>query len=64
MATVTVVEEYACPWCPTRVINVAGGSAMSVFEKHLDEEHAAQIARALRPVPPRPRRRQDRKAIR
>lgn len=64
MDAATVVERYVCPWCPTVVINVVGGSAVSVFEKHLDDEHGPEISRALRPVPPRPRRPRRKKSRR
>lgn len=64
MSTATVVERYACPWCATVVLNVVGGSAMTVFEKHLDDEHGAEISRVVRPVPPRPRRPRRKKSRR
>lgn len=59
MGAVVVTERYSCPWCPTKVIAVEGGSAMAVFEQHLDEHFASQVGETygvIPPVPPRPRR--------
>lgn len=33
---------YKCPWCPTVVVEAALGSAVVVFELHLDEHFAHQ----------------------
>lgn len=38
---------YKCPWCPTVVVEAALGSAVTVFELHLDQHFAtAQLGAA------------------
>lgn len=36
-------ERFTCPWCPTVIIAAPLGSALTVYELHLDEHYAVQM---------------------